>query len=228
MDNRLITSMIRTVIWPVLKTAGFATFTGRSAWRHWPEGVDVVNIQGYGPARHPELFANPTGFSFAVNLGVWLDYLPYDVPAAIKVHRGVQRPAEYQCPLRRQLSSYRPGAAPTEADFWFIEPDGANASTAVDDALVVIEQDGLPWLERFHYPEEVLRTLLTEQVSGVLHGCGAISSPVRSYLTAYAARRMGDTELAVIHLEQVATSTAMSAVKQQVLDDLATLRTGTA
>jgi hypothetical protein len=225
MDNRVITKLTRQVIWPSLKSAGFSVFTARSAWRYWDEGIDLINVQGYGPAYHPDLFVHPTSFSFAINLGVLLDYIPQPYPAGggIDERAGLRRPADYQCLFRRRLLSDHIHPAYPVAEFWYVDPDGSNAQAMVDNARSVIQRDGLAWLERFHDPHAVLRTLLTEQSSVELFECGALPSPFRSYLTAYAARRTGDAVLAITHLQRVLTSGSMSNVEQQVAHDLALL-----
>jgi hypothetical protein len=65
---------IRRLVWARLREVGFERRTARTAWRRWDEGVDVVNFQSFN-----SYLAGGVGcttFSFAVNLGAALDYVP--------------------------------------------------------------------------------------------------------------------------------------------------------
>ena len=72
-----INRLIRHLVWARLRDVGFDRRTARTAWRRWSEGVDVVNFQSFN-----SYLAGGVGcttFSFAVNLGTTLDYVPGSV-----------------------------------------------------------------------------------------------------------------------------------------------------
>lgn len=112
------------------------------------------------------------------------------------------------------------GAAP---GIWYVEPDGNNVQEMVEDARDIIQSVGLSWLQGLHDTEIVLRTLLTEDSSDALHGCGGLQSPMRSYVTAYVARRNGNIELAVDSFQHVLASGVLRHVEAQVRHDLGML-----
>jgi hypothetical protein len=95
-DSRDGTKLIRKLVWPQLEARGFETFTTRSAWRYWDEGIEVVNFQALGLYTAPVIGCTP--FSFALNLGVRLQYVPSD--ADTKERNGRPAPEEYECHLR--------------------------------------------------------------------------------------------------------------------------------
>ena len=212
---------IRTRVWHHLKDLGFTRRTGRSAWRHWDDGVDVVNFQSFNAYDAGALGC--TTFSFAVNLGIWLSYVPPD-EGEPKRKDGLLLPEEYQCYFRRSLRKrlVQPGFERTE--IWLVADDGSNVVETVTDAATVIDQDGLPWFDRLHDPKEVLRTLLEEnEVMEDAWGFGNKESPVRLYLTGYVALHVGEHETAARSFEQLLASEEMARTHDRVRDTLEAL-----
>ena len=194
MDSRRVTTLIRRLVWPALEECGFGVRTGRTAWRHWDEGVDVVNFQALGAYIAAVIGCTP--FSFAANRGVWLDYLPRGEP---RERGGRPAPEEYECHFRGRVDPGRPQPrfAVGGTDAWYLAPDGSDAEPNVADAASAVLQDALPWFDRFRDHREVLRTLVEdEERMGETWGFGAPGSPVRRLATAYAAIHCGELGMA--------------------------------
>jgi hypothetical protein len=47
LDSKQVTKEIRRLAWSALREAGFDRHLGRSAYRDWASGVDVVNFQSF-------------------------------------------------------------------------------------------------------------------------------------------------------------------------------------
>ena len=164
-----INRLIRHLVWARLRDVGFDQRTARTAWRRWSEGVDVVNFQSFNAYLAGAVGC--TTFSFAVNLGTTLDYLPGSVTGE------ASRPKEWQCPLRLHLRKrlsqpiFRPyagvrdliGASAEDAvdrsDVWYVNADGSNIEETVADAAAVLESEGLPWFALARDPSELLGRL---------------------------------------------------------------------
>src|SRR5919204_1745606 len=146
-----VNRMIRLVVWSRLRPLGFGERTPRSAWRRWSRGVDVVNFQSFN--RYLADAIGCTTFSFGLNFGVLLDYVPHR--ATPKPERiDPRRPKEWECDLRRRFPKglsqpwFRPYAnlegldarlppwpVSDRSDTWYVKADGSNLSECVDDAL---------------------------------------------------------------------------------------------
>jgi hypothetical protein len=68
-NARAVTRAIRRDVWPVMRTVGFDSFTGRTTWRYIGAAVDVVNFQSFSASNADAVGCTP--FSFSLNLGVW-------------------------------------------------------------------------------------------------------------------------------------------------------------
>lgn len=226
MDSRVVNKEIRSRVWHDLKNLGFTRRTSRSAWRHWADGVDVVNFQSFNAYNAGVLGC--TTFSFAVNLGIWLSYIP-PYSGQPKRKDGVPLPEEYECYLRRSLRKRLAQPDLERKEIWLVADDGSNVVEAVSDAAAVISDEGLPWFNRFRDPQEVLRTLTDErETMDGTWGFGNMPSPVRLYLTGYSAVHVGEYELATRSFEELLTSGVMEETYERVrraLDALATRRT---
>jgi uncharacterized protein DUF4304 len=173
-DSRDVTRAIRRDVWPVLRSAGFDSFTGRTAWRYVEAAVDVINFQSFSASIADAVGCTP--FSFSLNLGVWVFG---DTPPRLKGDsKGRPRPQEWECGRRTRLEKsipqpwfepfsrddvsgwprglrlHRKGLKRVlrqdrhdRPDTWFVLPDGANLTELVDDALRAIREDGFRWFE---------------------------------------------------------------------------------
>ena len=220
MDSRAITKLIRARIWPELRERGFSSFTTRSAWRYWDEGIDVVNFQALGAYDAAVIGCTP--FSFVLNLGIRLEYVPYD-GSEIKTRDGRPAPEEWQCDLRAH-----PGPSIPQRRYevggenvWYVDRSGRNAEQNVDDARRVLVRKGLRWFDRYRDPTHVL----TDLESGKLEA-GSNPSPIRHYLCAYAAIRAGDVGRARHHLEALLATGIRVGPRGEVETTLARLERG--
>jgi len=215
---------IRSRVWHELKGLAFTRRTSRSAWRHWADGVDVVNFQSFNAYNAGVLGC--TTFSFAVNLGIWLSYIP---PYAGQPTRkdGLTLPEEYECYFRRSLRKRLAQPEFERKEIWFVADDGSNVGEAVSDAAAVISDEGLPWFDRFREPQEVPRTLAEEkEAMDGTWGFGNTSSPVRLYLTGYAAVHVGEYDLAARSFEELLASGVMEETHERVRNALDALAIG--
>lgn len=99
MDSKAVNKEIRGRIWPLLKDIGFSRFTPRTAWRYNDGKIDVLNFQSFN-AYNASVMGVST-FSFCVNLGSFLIYVPPQWPP--KVKGGHLMPNEAECHFRRRL-----------------------------------------------------------------------------------------------------------------------------
>jgi hypothetical protein len=221
-DSREVNKEIRQQIWSDHKERGFTTRTARTAWRHRDDSVDVVNFQSFNAYNAGALGC--TTFSFSVNLGVWLRYIPaYSYSGEVKRKDGKPLPQEYECHLRRSLRKGVAQPEVTREEIWFVREDGSNLSEVVSDAAGTLDAAS-DWFERFHDPEEVLRTLREDdEMMECAWGFGGIGSPVRHYLTGYTAIHIGRYELARASFEALLDSGAMTETYERVRSALRAL-----
>ena len=206
MDSRSVNRSIRTQIWPLLRRAGFNSTTARSAWRHELDRIDVVNFQSFNSYNASVM--GVTTFSFAVNLGTYLLYVPPQWPPK-KIKNSVPYPAEYECHFRGRLK-------PSTTQFhnnegvWGIDEEGSNLAWSIKDVANEIPM-ALDWFKRLENRAEVLRILQEEDEDTFkLWGFGRRPSPVRSYLTGYVAMALGKDELAEKEFEAAVASGCFS------------------
>jgi hypothetical protein len=74
MDSKAVSKEIRGRVWPLLKAAGFTRFSTRSAWRYREGKIDVITFRSYNAYNASVMGVTP--FSFSVNLGTFLTYVP--------------------------------------------------------------------------------------------------------------------------------------------------------
>jgi len=109
-DSSIVNRVIRVEIWPFLKDRGFQHFNSRTAWRIHSDRVDVVNFQSFNSYNADVM--GITTFSFAVNLGCHLRYIPNKYPPEVyptansskSLEGNAPRPKEYECHMRGRLS----------------------------------------------------------------------------------------------------------------------------
>jgi hypothetical protein len=184
MDSRVVNKEIRAAVWPVLRLHGFATFTSRTAWRHSTTRIDVVNFQSFNDYVAAAIAA--TTYSFSVNIAQYCLFVPSD-DFPIQAKKGVLLPKEYECHLRyRALRRLRQPELDRQ-DTWYIDPDGAYLTSAVQDARGAILDTGLPWFDRHADDAALLDILLTtpnnEPDGTLLYGNNGSAN--RNLLTGY-------------------------------------------
>jgi hypothetical protein len=218
MNSKDVNKAIRLEIRPLLKEVGFTTFTSRTAWRFLPDRTDVVNFQSFNSYNAEGLRC--TTFSFSVNLGCHLAYVPEVIPGYMKTKDGRLLPAEYQCPFRRGLRRTFGQPELERRDIWYIDPGGRYIAKALHDARMVLSRTGLPWFDQFSDRAEVLRGLLenNENMSG-MWGFGAPDSPRRCYLIGYIARSAAQPKLAREYLLRAADTESYADVADRLRQD---------
>lgn len=180
-EQRDLSRVLRTHLWPRLSGIGFADRTDRVAWRRHDGHVDVVEIATVGERADP-IGCTPVSFTAHVaSVPAWL-MVPH-----IRLRQGLPAPHYWNTPLRRSLEkslhqpwfrpfTRAPGNLPgplalhraglmrvlrrdthDRPDIWYVLDDGSNLDEAALDLLQVIESDGLPQLEAYHDPHTVIR-----------------------------------------------------------------------
>lgn len=145
--------ILRRVVVPTLREIGFTKFQGRTAWRYLDDSVWVFHTRAVG-----SYFSQTTGFPPA-SLTAWLGIFYLDFPNTPTVETGADGlpiPKESLCHVRYgldniadQIAVRSPAMSPTErrrTDIWWVEPDGSNAETVVEDIRRSILEYGVPLL----------------------------------------------------------------------------------
>lgn len=201
MDSRIVNRGIRKTIWPVLKEAGFDHFTSRAAWRHRANGIDVIEFQSFN--RYNADVLGVTTFSFCVNLGKFLLYVPPRWEP--KVKGGVQLPSEPECVFRGRLLPQVSAACSNEA-VWSVDEVGKNVRWCLQDVLNQLPK-AFAWYSGLDDREEVFRILMErDENMRELWGFGRNPSPMRSYHAGYVALALGRLAIARSKLQEAVDS----------------------
>jgi hypothetical protein len=218
MDSRIVSGDLWKGVRPLLKAAGWTSFTSRTARRVYDERIDVINFQSFNTYLANKI--GSTTFSFCVRLGCYFRFIPERVH--IKVRDGLPMPEEYNCHLRYTIRKklLQPECART--DVFYVDPDGMYLPLVVDAVRDGITTEGFEWFRRFSDMREVLRTLQEDSVS--VHngswGFGANPSPIRYLIRGYVALSLGQTSLAFNDLTQAASSPALARMHAKIETDL--------
>ncbi len=162
---------LRTVLWPVLKAAGFSAHTDRIAWLDTPGGVGLVETWSVGSAWDG---GGCTSFSFSAMAAVF----PAEMASARTPSKdGLLRPHYWHCTTQLKLQKglaqpwFRPFAGPPQKgmvrsllehreglqkvirkdvhdrpDVWFVREDGSNLDECLADLVAVVTASALPWI----------------------------------------------------------------------------------
>jgi hypothetical protein len=197
MDSKVVNKAIATEIRPILESVGFSAFSARTSWRYHADRIDVINFQSFN-----SYLAGTVGcttYSFSVNLGCYLFCIADQFP--IKQKDGHKRPKEYECHFRGLLTRSFLQKELKRTDIWFIDHQARYLTQAMSDVRVQIADVALPWFTRFAELRDVLHVLeFKEEDMKALWGFGRNPSPVRSLMTGYVARALGDENRALICL----------------------------
>ena len=205
MDNKTVNKAIRTHIRPLLKENGFLDFTTRTSWRYREKHIEIINFQSY--SAHLAQGLGCTSFSFGINLGIYLLYIPERFPNnPLSRRHGQIAPKEHQCHFRRSLRKGISQAYQRE-DIWAVSSNEAALEPVIQDAKRVIASEAFDWFDYYRDDMSVLYTLKNEEssMSGTW-GFGKNPSPVRSYFLGYTALECGDLVTAQNHLQNVVVS----------------------
>ena len=212
MDSKAVSREIRRHVWPLLRAEGFSRFTTRTAWRTSDGKIDVLNFQSFNAYNASVMGVTP--FSFSVNLGSFLTYVPPQWPPKLK--DGHPTPDEAECQFRRRLMRGFTQANNQHADVWNVDDQGRNLLSCVRD---VIEQlpEAMTWFSRLTDKSEVLSVLINQDEDmSSLWGFGSKPSPNRSYLTGYVALAVGKHDLAREKLQEAVQSDCFTTLFKDV------------
>ena len=200
MNSTVVNKEIKKLVWPILKVAGFATFSSRAAWRHTGSEIDVLEFQSFNKYNADVL--GITTFSFAVRLGKFPLYVPPRWPP--KTKNGLLLPSESECPFRGSLQCSMQSPA-KDKTIWSVDSDGRNLSWCIQDVIKQLP-GSLAWFERLNQRGEVARILQEDNETAALWGFGRNPSPIRSYMIGYVALTRGDRKLAEAKLREAVAS----------------------
>ena len=221
MVSKAVNLAIREEVRPLLTGAGFDRCSARTFWRYHSDRVDVLNLQSFNSYNAGVL--GITTFSFAVNLGCYLRYVPNQYPNAPGSERLAgdrPRPKEYHCQLRGRLNRSYQEQACSDTQIWFVDESGSNVQKALQDVRMVLSRDGLPWFERFTSPGSVYDIFAgREEEMGRLWGFGRPGSPIRSYFLGYTAKAAGLHGVAETHLVHAASTKSFESISERILSD---------
>jgi hypothetical protein len=214
-----VNKLIRARIRPLLRDGGFSQFTNRTARRHLPHRIDVVNFQSYNSYLATQL--RITTYSFQVNLGMYFPAIP-ERAASLPQKDGRLQPNEWDCHFRRLLVKTLDQPELPRSDIWFVAEDGSNLEAVMEDVAQAISQVGFPWFERHADLTEVLRVLQQEEedAHAVGWGFGTKTSPIRHYFSGYIALALGRFESAADDLDKALASGLYEYRREQMLADI--------
>lgn len=219
MDSKLVNKEIRKYIWSILRQEGFSKFSPRSAWRCRNNRYEVINFQSFNSYLAEGLGC--TTYSFSINLGIYLSYIPYP---NLTNHKNRHCPQEYECHLRKRLVRTLIQKQFSRNDIWFIDPSGSNLNEVIQDALDVILTDGLPWFEEFSNDQIVLDTFKNEKESiNGSFGFGNNPSPTRSLFLGFTAYKLVEVETARKELENALHSNCFPFLNERIKQCLSEL-----
>ena len=220
MDSKVVSRELWKMVRPVLKDAGWTSFSSRTARRFSNLRIDVVNFQSF----HSYLASaiGSTTYSFSVRLGCFFTAIPH---TGIKVKDGMLMPEEYHCHLRYTLHKKFSQPECARTDVFYLDPKGKYLPTVVEAVRQEIATEGLSWFQRFSDMQEVLRTLMEDdETNEGTWGFGAKPSPARNLYTGYVALSLGETQIATEHLRQAALSPSYARFREQIEAELSSLK----
>ena len=201
MDSKEVTKAINSKIRPFLKGKGFKNYSGRTYWRYGEDQIDILNFQSFNSYNADVIGC--TTYSFALNLAVTLNYIPFE--HAVKEKNGLSRPEEYQGHFRKHITKGLQQSELERKDIWYVQENGTNLTEVIEDAGIQIAGDGLGWFEQFDSKQNVLKILTSdneEDMNGTW-GFGNLNSPNRNRLTGFTALKLGQHDLAIEKFKQL-------------------------
>ena len=231
MDSKVVNKAIDAQVWGPLKALGFEKRTSRAAWRFHDERTDVVIFRSFNA--YNAAVMGVTTYSFWIELGCYLKYLPPSVATFGKNPRAPDLPKPEECKLRARLQP-RPArkarglteklaqalkrSRRVDRSIWRVTAQPAKLGPLIEEARDVLLDDGMRWFEQFKTARDVFMLLRErEEDMNALWGFGRPGSPARHYILGYAARRAGLQTKAREHLLAAASTSSY-------IDDAARLR----
>jgi len=161
MDGKVVGSAIREQVRPLLKEAGFTSFTDRGAWRPTQHTIEHVTLRSYNSYSAGALGC--TSYSFTVEVGVF--YWCFEPT--------LERPQDYHCTFRAILGKTirQPffatewGPAQDRPEVLYVLPDGSNLDEVIEESTRLLQTQGLQFLDRYNDPDRASSSLMSERMS---------------------------------------------------------------
>lgn len=202
MDSKVVNKEIKRVVWQKLKEFGFSHFTPRVAWRYFPDRIEILEFRSFN--KYHADGAKVTTFSFMLELGVYLLYVPSTV--SVKAKKEILLPSIAGCKFRGSIEPSLEFQSTKDPYIWSIDKDGKNVTSCIEDVKSKLPSV-LKWFSQFERQEDVLDILLNSSESmHKLWGFGRNPSPIRSYLLGYVALSLGNQSLAEEKLQEAVNS----------------------
>jgi hypothetical protein len=220
MDSKIVSRELWRVVRPVLRNAGWTSFSSRTARRFSDSRIDVVNFQSFNSYLASSI--GSTTYSFSIRLGCFFTVIPH---RGLRVKDKLLMPEEYHCQLRHTIRKKFSQPDCPRTDVFYVDPKGEYLSTVVEAAGQGIATEGLSWFERFSNMREVLRTLREDdETNEGTWGFGTKSSPARNLYTGYVAVALGENQIATEHLRRAATAASYADFREQIEEELSRLQ----
>jgi hypothetical protein len=220
MDSKVVSRQLWKTIRPVLKDAGWTSFSSRTARRFTNLRIDVVHFQSFNS--YVASAIGGTTYSFSVRLGCFFTAIPN---SGIKVKDGLVMPEEYDCHLRYTIHKKFSQPECSRRDVFYVDPKGKYLPTVVEAVRQEITTEGLSWFQRFSDMQEVLRTLMEDdEANEGTWGFGANPSPARNLYTGYVALSLGEAQIAAERLKKAALSPSYTPFREQIETELSALK----
>jgi len=191
MDAKTVSRALREQVRPALRDAGFSMFTDRKAWRETEHTIDHVTFRSWG-AYNAGVFGC-TSYSFTIEVGVF--YRCFDPQ--------LTRPREVDCTFRAILGKTvrQPffatewGQAADRPEILYVMPDGSNLSEVIGESKLILETQGLPFMDHFNDPGRAFRSMMTERMRN-----GDFGKPSTDFPGNPDSPRWHETSIAIGHL----------------------------
>lgn len=157
MDSRVVNKLIRSEVWPLLRSQGFSGFESRTAFRYLGSFINVVNFQSFNS--HLAEGLGCTTFSFGLNLGVYVVGCAQE-DLVKKDDSGLLRPREYECSFRTSLRKRAPVDGFERDDIFYIDPEGQTAASCFQEARRLLTDVAPVWFERLNDLETIISWML--------------------------------------------------------------------
>ena len=170
----------KDTIVPLLRSNGFKTFRGHTAWRHSEKRIDVVELEFFPRDKGRQWGITPV--SFALPVGCFFPFTPSLVEPRIKKEGDLLLPEETNCHIRkaprRRIRQFK-NSIP---NIWYVKPDGRNLQKTIDDAQEVLIQEAIPWFDQFVDLDSLLDSLLQNDNGLSLGANGGIPRHLIAFL----------------------------------------------
>ncbi|HET7291099.1 MAG TPA: DUF4304 domain-containing protein [Vicinamibacteria bacterium] len=143
-DSRDVAAALKSVVFPILRDAGFARFRARAAWRPGESAVEVVDFHSLGSYLGSAVGA--TSHSFGGSVGLYYKAL-HAVPWATEPVP--EWPEEHACHARRFLRKSLFQLWHRRPDVWYVNSKGSNLDSVVSDVRKAVVEQALPWLDQY-------------------------------------------------------------------------------